>query len=181
MHATISDAICDTVQNSIEAGARNISLSLEEDGRMIRVDIRDDGKGMDEATQRRAWDPFWTEPGKHDKRRVGLGLPLLRQMAEAAGGAVELESAKGEGTHLAYSFAAGNLDTPPLGDVAGTVLTLFNWTGEFELVFSHAKGAENYTISRSELVDAVGSLQDAQGLALAAQFLRSQEDSLRAA
>ena len=181
MHATISDAICDTVQNSIEAGARNISLSVTEDGRMIRVDIRDDGKGMDEATRKRAWDPFYTEPGKHDKRRVGLGLPLLRQMAESAGGGVELESVKGEGTHLAYSFAADNLDTPPLGDVAGTVLTLFNWEGSFELAFSHVKGAESYEISRSELVDAVGSLQDAQSLALAAQFLRGQEESLSAA
>ena len=100
MHATISDAICDTVQNSIEAGARHIALTVAEDGRMIRVDVKDDGKGMDEATRARVWDPFYTEPGKHDRRRVGLGLPLLRQMAEAAGGAVSLESAKGAGTRV---------------------------------------------------------------------------------
>ena len=181
MHATIADAICDTVQNSIEAGAKNISLSLAEDGRTISVEIRDDGKGMDEAAQKRAWDPFYTEPGKHDKRRVGLGLPLLRQMCEAAGGGVRLESAKGRGTSLAYWFEAGNVDTPPLGDVAATVLTLFNYEGDFELVFTHSRGAENYEISRSGLVDAVGSLQDAQGLSLAAQFLRSQEESLPAA
>ncbi len=181
MHATISDVICDTVQNSIEAGARNIELALTEDGRMIRVEIKDDGKGMDEATLARVWDPFYTEPGKHAARRVGLGLPLLRQIAESTGGGVSLKSEKGRGTDLAYSFAADNVDTPPMGDIAGTVLTLFNYEGAFELVFRHARGGGEYEISRSELADAAGSLQDAQGLALASQFLRAQEESLPAA
>ena len=80
MHASIADIIADTAQNAIEAGAARIQVELTEDGKMIRVAIRDDGKGMDEATQRRAFDPFYTEPGKHDKRKVGLGLPILKQV-----------------------------------------------------------------------------------------------------
>ena len=68
MHATLADVIADTAQNSIEAGARNVSLEIVEDGATISVRIKDDGKGMDEATQARAFNPFYTEPGKHDKR-----------------------------------------------------------------------------------------------------------------
>jgi signal transduction histidine kinase len=147
---------------------------------MIRVTIRDDGKGMDEATQRRAFDPFYTEPGKHDGRKVGLGLPILKQVAEATGGSVSLVSAPGKGTTLSYSFAAGNVDLPPMGDISDMALGLFNYTGDFELTFAHAKGAESYEISRSELLDAVGSLEDIQGLALAREFLRSQEEALAA-
>ena len=181
MHATIADVICDTVQNSIEAGAGNIGLTLVEDGKMIRVEITDDGKGMDPETLKRAWDPFYTEPGKHAKRRVGLGLPLLRQIAEATGGEAVLESEKGKGTRLAYSFAADNVDTPPMGDIAGTILTLFNYDGPFELAFRHEAHGRSYEITRSELADAAGSLQDAAGLSLASAFLKDQEADLKSA
>ena len=84
MHATICDCLADTVQNAIEAGATRIEVRLEEDAEAVKLLIRDNGKGMDDATLARVWDPFFTEPGKHARRRVGLGLPLLRQMVEAA-------------------------------------------------------------------------------------------------
>ena len=32
MHASIADVIADTAQNSIEAGAKNVTVSLVEDG-----------------------------------------------------------------------------------------------------------------------------------------------------
>ncbi len=178
MHASIADILADTAQNSIEAGAANIRLSLVEDGRTIEVAIIDDGKGMDEATLARAFDPFYTEPGKHSARKVGLGLPILKQMAEATGGRVNLTSMPGKGTTLCYSFTAGHIDLPPMGDIAAMVLGLFNYPGAFELEFTHTRGGETYSISRSELVSAVGSLEEISGLALARDFLRSQEEAL---
>ena len=181
MHATLADVIADTAQNSIEAGAGKVEVRVVESGGRIAVDIRDDGKGMDEATVKRAFDPFYTEPGKHDKRKVGLGLPLLKQICEACGGGVELESEKGKGTHLSYSFDASNIDLPPMGDLAETVVTLFNYPGDFEFVFSHCKGGDEYTISRSELADAVGGLETVEGIGLAKEFLRSQEEALSGA
>ena len=178
MHATLADVIADTAQNSIEAGATNVEVSLTEAEGRILVDIRDNGKGMDEATLKRVFDPFYTEPGKHDKRKVGLGLPLLKQICEACGGGVSIESRKGEGTHLSYHFDASNIDLPPMGDLAGTIVTLFNYPGSFELVFAHKKGAQGYTISRSELSEAVGGLETLDGISLAKDFLQSQEESL---
>ena len=103
MHATLADVIADTAQNSIEAGARHVSVTLVEDGATIAVTITDDGKGMDEETQARAFNPFYTEAGKHDKRKVGLGLPILKQLCEATDGAVSLTSQKGVGTELRAS------------------------------------------------------------------------------
>ena len=178
MHATLADVIADTAQNAIEAGARHITLSLTEDGKTIAVKITDDGKGMDEATQARAFNPFYTEPGKHDKRKVGLGLPILKQICESTDGAVSLKSQKGVGTELAYSFSATHIDLPPMGDLADAVLMLFNYPGDFDLVFTHRKGGEEYSISRLELAEAVGGLESAEGLSLAREFLRSQEDAL---
>lgn len=178
MHATLADVIADTAQNSIEAGAANVEVSVAEAGGRISVDIRDDGKGMDEAVLKRAFDPFYTEPGKHDKRKVGLGLPLLKQICEACGGGVSLESKKGEGTRLSYHFDASNIDLPPMGDLAEMMVTLFNYPGSFDLVFTHKKGLEEYTISRNELAEAVGGLESLDGISLAKDFMRSQEESL---
>ena len=178
MHATLADVIADTAQNAIEAGARHITLSLTEDGKTIAVKITDDGKGMDEATQSRAFNPFYTEPGKHDKRKVGLGLPILKQICESTDGAVSLKSQKGVGTELAYSFSATHIDLPPMGDLADAVLMLFNYPGDFDLVFTHRKGGEEYSISRLELAEAVGGLESVEGISLAREFLQSQEDAL---
>lgn len=178
MHATLADVIADTAQNSIEAGASEVHVSLTEGGGRISVDIRDNGKGMDEAVLKRVFDPFYTESGKHDKRKVGLGLPLLKQICEACGGEVFLESEKGRGTHLSYFFDAGNIDLPPMGDLAGTIVTLFNYPGSFELVFTHRKGANDYSISRNELAEAVGGLETLDGINLAREFITSQENSI---
>ena len=178
MHASIADVIADTAQNSIEAGATRVELSLVEADDVIAVAIVDNGKGMDEATQKRVFDPFYTEAGKHDKRRVGLGLPILKQICEDCEGSLSLESAKGRGTTLRYRFNAKNIDLPPMGDIAKMVLTLFNYPGDFELVFTHRKGAEEYTISRTELAEAVGGLESVESLALAGEFMAGQEEAL---
>jgi len=178
MHASIADVIADTAQNSIEAGATKVEVSVVEDGERISIVICDNGKGMDEATVKRAFDPFYTEAGKHDGRKVGLGLPILKQICEACDGHVKLESERGVGTTLAYDFAAKHIDLPPMGDIAEMVITLFNYPGEFELIFSHRKGAAEYSIARSELCDAVGSLESIDGLSMAREFMKSQEESL---
>ena len=62
--------------------------------------------------------------------------------------------------------------------VAEMVLGLFNYPGDFELVFTHRKGGEEYSVSRSELADAVGGLESVEGLSLAKEYLESQESSL---
>lgn len=179
MHATLADVIADTAQNSIEAGAKNVSLSIVEDGATIAVSIVDDGKGMDEATLSRAFNPFYTESGKHDKRKVGLGLPILKQICESCEGSVSLESKKGVGTTLRYSFNARHIDLPPMGSLVDAILMLFNYPGDFELVFTHKTKTDGYSVSRSELADAVGGLESVEGISLARDFLASQEEAVK--
>ncbi|MGI5869641.1 MAG: ATP-binding protein [Kiritimatiellia bacterium] len=178
MHATICDCLADVVQNAIEAGATLVEAKLEENDDAVKLWVKDNGKGMDDATLARVWDPFFTEPGKHDRRRVGLGLPLLRQMVEAADGDFSLESESGVGTTLAFSFDAKHLDTPPLGDLPGTLLTLFCYDGDFDLVFSRSLGDQSYEVRRRELQEVLGELAESGNLVLTRDFLRSQETDL---
>jgi len=96
--------ILDLAQNSIEAGATAIEINLLEyaaEDRLI-VEVRDNGRGMDEETLARVTDPFYTT---RTTRRVGMGLPLLSQAARAAGGGVEINSQPGMGSRPLHPSA----------------------------------------------------------------------------
>lgn len=175
MHYTVCDLLLDVVQNSIEAKARNVRISLEErDGRLL-VEVEDDGRGMDEETLRRAQDPFYTEPGKHPERRVGLGVPFLIQTVEASGGTYEITSAPNRGTRLHFDLDLGNVDTPPMGDLPGTLRQMLCYEGPYEMDIIRRRGASGYEIKRSELIEALGELERVGVLGLLQDFLESQE------
>lgn len=178
MHATLCDIVTDLVQNSIEAGASQVTLEVSTNPEQIEVCIVDNGKGMDAATQERAFDPFYSEAGKHDHRQVGLGLPLLKQTAEAAGGAVKIRSEPDKGTTVLFHVAAQHWDTPPLGDLVMTVLGLMSFRSAYNLTFTRRTQQDSYQVSRHELMEALGNLEEAGTLILAKEFLASQEEAL---
>ena len=178
MHAHVADILADVAANAIEAHAARIVVALAEVGDWLTLTVSDDGPGMPPETAARAFDPFFTDPAKHAGRRVGLGLPFVRQTCEACGGAATLASAPGKGTTVTCTFRRNAVDLPPMGDIAGAVRTLMAYPGDFELVFSHTRDAQGYTIARGELCEAVGDFASVGALALAGEFLRSQEDAL---
>jgi len=64
-----------------------------------RVVISDNGPGMKPSDLARALDGTRiSKDGLPDARRSGLGLPLARQLIEAHGGRLELQSEPGVGT-----------------------------------------------------------------------------------
>ena len=95
--------ILDIAENSIAASARRIEIIINEDidQDLLTIEIKDDGKGMDQKTLKKAVDPFYTT---RKTRRVGLGLSFLAQAAEESGGKMELKSAPNEGTTTRATF-----------------------------------------------------------------------------
>ncbi|MFA7172729.1 MAG: ATP-binding protein [Kiritimatiellia bacterium] len=178
MHAAVCDYISDLVQNAIEAESSLIQLDVYTGAEAIRIRISDNGKGMSSATLSKALDPFYSEAGKHDHRRVGLGLPLLYQTAEAVNGSVEIESTPGQGTVVSFTFDAAHIDTPPLGDLPLTVVGLMTFDAEFNLEFRRTTANDQYQISRAELVETLGNLQESANFKLVRDFLQSQEEDL---
>jgi PAS domain S-box-containing protein len=65
-------------------------------GTYVCLSVTDNGIGMDEETQRRAMEPFFTTKGPG--KGTGLGLSMVHGVAEQSGGWVTLRSRKGEGT-----------------------------------------------------------------------------------
>ena len=175
MHYEIVDFVIDIVQNSCEAGASLVELRIDEDGAGIGFEVRDNGKGMDALEQAKALDPFVTDGIKHPGRKVGLGLPFLKQALEQSAGSFRLESEKGSGTKLSFRFDTGNLDCPPLGDLVGMMVTVLCMPGPEEMLISRTRDGYSYSLCKSELIEALGNLEEVSSLVLLKEYVRSQE------
>ena len=181
MHYTLSDLVTDIAQNACEAGADTVELDVQESSREFRFTVSDNGRGMTEEELQRAKDPFVTDGIKHPSRKVGLGIPFLIQSAEQSGGGWELRSEKGKGTTAVAWFNMLNVDTPPVGDVAGLFRTVLMFGGQQDILIRRylekAQGPPlEYEVRKTELVDALGSLEDTEALVLLDKYLRSLEE-----
>lgn len=185
MHFSVTDYLLEAVQNSLEAGARSVDVRVEEDEASVTMSVTDDGSGMDKAAMVRALDAYGTDGKKHPKRKVGLGLPFLKQAIDQVGGDFSLQSEPGRGTTLAFRFDKTHVDCPPVGDMAQAFFTALCLEGagdiRIERIVRH-KGDDvdhvdelSYTLDRNELEQAIGDLQSVSSLALLKRYLRSQE------
>lgn len=78
----------------------------------VRLTVTDNGHGMTEEVKRRAFEMFFTT--KPRGLGTGLGLALVRKVAERAGGRVELDSEAGKGTTVVIVVpAARTTDAGP--------------------------------------------------------------------
>lgn len=186
MHVFLCDFLLDIVQNSLEADSTLVSISIDEDLRMLRFIVADNGKGMSKEVQAKVLDPFYTDGIKHTKRKVGLGIPFLVQSVDSAGGEFSLESSEGVGTTVRFSFDLDNVDTPPFGELSSTLVAIFGHPSSCEIVvkrtLSTTRGDGEWEVRRSELLEALGDLETCGSLVLLGEFLRSQEaelDSIR--
>jgi len=181
-HRTLGDFLADLFQNSVEAGAQTVGVVLDQDERSFTMTITDDGKGMDEDELVRAQDPFYTDGVKHRHRKVGLGLPFVIQTLEMTQGWFQISSRKGEGTTVAARFNLEHWDTPPLGDLPATLGQLMALGGDHEaVVVRRLRGpgsSGEYEVKRSELLEALGNLEDLGALTLLREYFRSQEMEL---
>ena len=93
------DAMPDGGQIVIAAREETIPaghLSGLKPGSYVWLTVSDTGDGMDEATLRRAMEPFFTTKGIG--KGTGLGLSMVHGLAEQSGGRFSLQSRKGKGT-----------------------------------------------------------------------------------
>lgn len=141
--------ILDIAENSINGAARTIEIIIDEDKDkdLLTIEIKDDGKGMDEKTLKKALDPFFTT---RKTRRVGLGLSLLAQAAEQSGGKMELNSKPRVGTTVRATFRMSHPDCKPMGDINETMRMLVAGHPEINFVYEHHKDNSIYRFDTRE-------------------------------
>lgn len=179
MHVFLCDFLLDIAQNSLEAGSALVRIDISETPERMTFRIEDNGKGMSEEIQRKVTDPFYTDGIKHSKRKVGLGLPFMKQAAQE----FSLKSSLGAGTEVRFGFDLTNIDVPPLGDIASTLLAIFTGApDDCEVVVtrevSSPKGSLSYRVTKSELTAALLELRSAGSQNLARQYLEGLEEGV---
>lgn len=97
------EALCNLLDNVVKytpaGGHVHVDAACYELFCALRV--RDDGPGIPEAEQAQIFGRFWRAPAAYDKPGVGIGLYLVRQIAQGQGGYVKCTSAPGEGSTFA--------------------------------------------------------------------------------
>jgi len=146
---TLSLNILDIVQNSIRAKAKEISIEIIESAidNIYRIIITDNGSGIPEEILKGVTDPFVTT---RTKRKIGLGLPLLKYHAELAGGDLKIASQRGTGTKVTADFLFNHIDRQPLGDIAGTIKILVASNPEINFIYRHVTDKGEYLFSTKE-------------------------------
>ncbi len=148
---TISDHVLDIVQNSVRAKATLIEIIVDEDKKnnLYTLKINDNGIGMSREVLEQAANPFFTS---RKTRKVGLGLSLLKQNAEATNGSFQIRSEPGKGTEVQAVFQLEHLDRPPLGDIwESWFLTLLS-NPEIRLIYRHRSGEGLFEIDSKEVI-----------------------------
>ena len=113
--------LLEVLENSTRAGATRVDIDLVIDHAKdeLRLAVDDNGHGLT-ATPEQTLDPFYTtKPGK----KTGLGLSLLKADAQLAGGDLTIgRSPTLGGARVETFMQLRNVDRPPLGDIATTII-----------------------------------------------------------
>ncbi|RPJ56333.1 MAG: HAMP domain-containing protein [Acidobacteria bacterium] len=100
----IRQVILNIVLNAAEAmageGEMTISSSIEQQNRVIRIAIHDNGPGIPDEVKSRIFEPFFTTKSNG----TGLGLSIAYGIVERHGGAISIASTKGQGTTVSVDL-----------------------------------------------------------------------------
>jgi two-component system OmpR family sensor kinase len=91
-------ALRNLLENARRHGGGDVSLSLQTRDDLAELRVRDQGPGVPAALRERIFEPFFRLPGASEREGgVGLGLALVRSIAQRHGGSVEYQDSPGGG------------------------------------------------------------------------------------
>jgi signal transduction histidine kinase len=101
-------ALRNLLENARRYGGDEVEVNVATQGSRVEVQVADRGPGVPEAFRERIFEPFFRLPGHAEREGgVGLGLALVRQIAERHGGSVRCEPRLGGGSCFTLALPAG--------------------------------------------------------------------------
>ena len=89
-------------------------------------------------------------------RSVGLGIPLLREVAEHCDGSFDIESRPGIGTTVTARFRRCHIDLPPFGSLAKTFLNILVTSSGRCVSITYRCGSRELVVDTDKLRDVLG-------------------------
>lgn len=74
------------------------------DGDAVRVDVIDEGIGIEPEAAARIFEPFWRAPQEPGRRGMGVGLALAADYVQAMQGTISVRSAPGQGSTFSFTL-----------------------------------------------------------------------------
>lgn len=157
MMPEISLNVLDVAENSIRAEASlvQILVTVDLEQNRLKIQIKDDGKGMTEEQMAKVTDPFFTT---RTTRKVGLGIPFFKLAAEATGGSFQIESKVGVGTDVITVFQLDHIDRMPLGDINSTIHTLIVYNPQTDFLYRYTYGRESFELDTRQMKEILGGV-----------------------
>ena len=101
-------ALRNLLENARRYGGDEVSVITGRSARQATVRVCDRGPGVPESLRQRIFEPFYRLPGHAEKTGgVGLGLSLVKQIAERHGGSVRCEAREGGGSCFVLEIPTG--------------------------------------------------------------------------
>jgi signal transduction histidine kinase len=109
----LTQAVMNLAGNAVQhtAPGGRITIGAAGEGGYARLSVADDGPGIPSSDRERIFARFARGDGPRRSDGAGLGLAIVRAIAEAHGGTVELESTVGHGS--TFSIVIPLRPTPP--------------------------------------------------------------------
>lgn len=146
----LSQHILDISFNSLEAGATELRVNIEEDtnANLLEFEVKDNGRGIAPEEIPLLKDPFYTTKGF---KPAGLGIPLLHEAAKRCGGGLEIAPRTQKGVRVRASFSRDHVDRAPLGDIAGTLVALVTGNRFLRLIYHHRFNGRAFSFDTREI------------------------------
>ncbi|MGY6705341.1 hybrid sensor histidine kinase/response regulator [Roseinatronobacter sp.] len=118
----VSRMVANVLRNCVNfTSAGRISLDVQGDTHTVQIVISDTGCGMTDGQLDAIFDLFGQADSSLTRRveGVGLGMPIVRGLAQAMGGAVAVTSRAGQGTSVTLDLPLGAVaQSTPIADTA---------------------------------------------------------------
>ena len=98
--AMITHMLVNLVDNAVKYGRENgsVTITLRKKGDGVLGTVEDDGIGISKDALDSIWSRFYREESARNEKGSGLGLPIVKWIAEAHGGYINVRSEKGAGS-----------------------------------------------------------------------------------